>query len=107
MGADKRPYLCRSAQKSSHKCPPPISANGHLKDGRETGGFWWSLGHLCAVQNASRTMVEKTEAIQDTKLPVVDHLQGAEPPRRWTTTRVELWAFYVYYIVSSVFVVFL
>ncbi|PIL35431.1 MFS general substrate transporter [Ganoderma sinense ZZ0214-1] len=40
--------------------------------------------------------MEKTEAIEDTKVPVVDRAEAE--PRRWTTTRVELWAFYVYYI---------
>ncbi|KAM5537217.1 hypothetical protein V8D89_009150 [Ganoderma adspersum] len=40
-------------------------------------------------------MAEKTEAIEDAKV-VVDRAEAE--PRRWTTTRVELWAFYVYYI---------
>lgn len=46
-------------------------------------------------------MVEKTEAIEDAKVAVVDRAEAE--PRRWTTTRVELWAFYVYYIVSRNF----
>ncbi|KAI1796957.1 MFS general substrate transporter [Ganoderma leucocontextum] len=43
-------------------------------------------------------MTEKTEPVKDVEpLDSVADRAGPEP-RRWTTTRVELWAFYVYYI---------
>ncbi|TBU38548.1 MFS general substrate transporter [Dichomitus squalens] len=41
-------------------------------------------------------MAEKKEAVQDLELPVAERTDAET--RRWTTTRVELWAFYVYYI---------
>ena len=46
-------------------------------------------------------MTEKKEAVLDLEVPVAERANAET--RRWTTTRVELWAFYVYYIVSRVF----
>ena len=45
-------------------------------------------------------MTEKKEAVLDLEVPVAE--RASAETRRWTTTRVELWAFYVYYIVSLI-----
>ncbi len=44
-------------------------------------------------------MSEKEKVAEDCNITVREE-DSASGPRRWTTTRVELWAFYVYYIVS-------
>ena len=47
-------------------------------------------------------MTDKKAAVNDVELS--ESVAGSGVPlRRWSTTRVELWAFYVYYVVSGGF----
>ena len=47
---------------------------------------------------SSATMLDEKNAADEAAVPAVER---EEESRKWATSRAELWAFYVYYIVSS------
>ena len=55
---------------------------------------------LGASWSSSTMSDEKTSKVADDTTSAV--AKSEEEPRKWATTRTELWAFYVYYIVSII-----